>query len=43
MKKTDNFQTSTGETVTISPAEYEEFRTQSKRISELESRVAVLV
>lgn len=43
MKKTDNFQASTRETVTISRAEYEEFQAQSKRISELESRVAVLM
>ena len=43
MKKTDNFQTSTGETVTISRAEYEKLQAQSKRVSELESRVDVLM
>ena len=43
MKKTDNFQTSTGEMVTISRAEYEEFQTQRKKISELESRVDLLM
>ena len=39
MKKTDNFQTSNAEMVTISRAEYEEFQAQRKKISELESRV----
>ena len=39
MKKTDNFQTSTGETVTISRAEYEE---QQGRIARLEQQVSVL-
>jgi len=43
MEKTDNYQTSTGEMVTISRAEYEEFQAQRKKISELESRVDVLM
>lgn len=43
MKKTDNYQTSTGEMVTISRAEYEEFQAQRKKISELESRVDLLI
>ena len=43
MEKTDNYQTSTGEMVTLSRAEYEEFQTQRKKISELESRVDVLM
>ena len=43
MKKTDNYQTSTGEMVTISRAEYEEFQAQRKKISELESRIDVLM
>jgi len=43
MKKADNFQTSTGEMVTISRAEYEELQAQRKKISELESRVEVLM
>ena len=43
MKKTDNFQTSNAEMVTISRAEYEKLQAQSKRISELESRVDVLM
>ena len=43
MKKTANMQTSTGETVTISRAEYEEFQAQRKQISELENRVDVLL
>ena len=43
MKKTDNYQTSTGVMVTISRAEYEEFQAQRKKISELESRVDVLM
>ena len=43
MKKADNFQTSNAEMVTISRAEYEELQAQSKRVSELESRVDVLM
>ena len=43
MKKTDNFQTSNAEMVTISRAEYEEFQAQRKKISELESRVDLLM
>ena len=43
MKKTDDFQTSNAEMVTISRAEYEKLQAQSKRISELESRVDVLM
>ena len=43
MKKTENFQTSNAEMVTISRAEYEEFQAQRKKISELESRVDVLM
>ena len=43
MKKTDNFQTSNAEMVTISRAEYEKLQAQSKRVSELESRVDVLM
>ena len=43
MKKTDNFQTSNAEMVTISRAEYEEYQAQRKKISELESRVDVLM
>lgn len=43
MNKTENFQTSTGETVTISRAEYEKLQAQSKRISELEKHVDVLM
>ena len=43
MKKTDNNQTSSAEMVTISRAEYEEFQAQRKKISELESRVDVLM
>ena len=43
MKKTDNSQTSNAEMVTISRAEYEEFQAQRKKISELESRVDVLM
>ncbi len=43
MKKTDNFKTSTGETVTISRAEYEEFQAQRERISALEKQVEVLM
>ena len=43
MKKTDSFQTSTPETVTISRAEYEELQAQSRRVSELEGRMNVLM
>ena len=43
MKKTDNNRTSNAEMVTISRAEYEEFQAQRKKISELESRVDVLM
>ena len=43
MKKTDSNQTSNAEMVTISRAEYEEFQAQRKKISELESRVDVLM
>ena len=43
MKKTENFQTSNAEMVTISRAEYEELQAQSKRVSELESRVDMLM
>ena len=43
MKKTDNNQISNAEMVTISRAEYEEFQAQRKKISELESRVDVLM
>ena len=43
MEKTDNYQTSTGEMVTISRAEYEKLQAQSKRVSELESRVDLLM
>lgn len=43
MKKTDSFQTSNPETVTISRAEYEKLQAQSKRVSEPESRVDVLM
>ena len=43
MKKTDNNQTINAEMVTISRAEYEEFQAQRKKISELESRVDVLM
>ena len=43
MKKTDNNRTSNAEKVTISRAEYEEFQAQRKKISELESRVDVLL
>ena len=42
MNKTEKNHTSTGEMVTISRAEYEEFQAQRKKISELESRVDVL-
>ena len=43
MNKTEKNHTSTGEMVTISRAEYEEFQAQRKKISELESRVEVLM
>ncbi len=43
MKKTEMNQTSNTEMVTISRAEYEEFQAQRKKISELESRVDVLM
>ena len=43
MKTKDELQTSNGEMVTISRAEYEEFQAQSQRISELESRVEMLM
>ena len=43
MKKTDIFQTSNPEMVTISRAEYEKLQAQSQRVSELESRVDVLM
>ena len=43
MKKTGNYQTSNAEMVTISRAEYEKLQAQSKRISELESRVDLLM
>ena len=43
MKMTETNQTSNAEMVTISRAEYEKLQAQSKRISELESRVDVLM
>ena len=43
MKSTNDFQTSNPEIVTISRAEYEELQAQSKRVSELESRVDLLM
>ena len=43
MNKTDNCRTSNAEMVTISRAEYEEFQAQRKKISELESRVDLLM
>jgi len=43
MKKTDNNRTSNAEIVTISRAEYEKLQAQSKRVSELESRVDLLM
>ncbi len=43
MKKTEISQTSNAEMVTISRAEYEKLQAQSKRVSELESRVDVLM
>ena len=43
MKSTNEMQTSNAEMVTISRAEYEEFQAQRKKISELESRVDLLM
>ena len=43
LNKTEKNHTSTGEMVTISRAEYEKLQAQSKRVSELESRVDVLM
>ena len=43
MNKTNNFQASNAEMVTISRAEYENLQAQSKRVSELESRVDLLM
>ena len=43
MKKIDNIGTSNAKMVTISRAEYEEFQAQRKKISELESRVEMLM
>ena len=43
MKKTEITETSNAEMVTISRAEYEKLQAQSKRVSELESRVDVLM
>ena len=43
MNKIDNFRTSNAEMVTISRAEYEKLQAQSKRVSELESRVDLLM
>ena len=43
MKKTELNQTSNAEMVTISRAEYEKLQAQSKRVSELESRVDLLM
>ena len=43
MKKPEISQTSNAEMVTISRAEYEKLQAQSKRVSELESRVDVLM
>ena len=43
MKKTDNWKLSNTEMVTISRAEYERLQAQSKRVSELESRVDLLM
>ena len=43
MNKTEKNHTSTGEMVTISRAEYQELQAQSKRVSELESRVDLLM
>ena len=43
MEKKDNLQTRNPDTVTISRSEYEEFQAQRKKISELESRVDMLM
>lgn len=43
MKKIGSLQTGVPETVTISRAEYEKLQAQSKRVSELESRVDMLM
>ena len=43
MNKKNDFQTSNAEMVTISRAEYEKLQAQSKRVSELESRVDLLM
>ena len=43
MNKTEKNQTSNAEMVTISRAEYEKLQAQSKRVSELESRVDLLM
>ena len=43
MNKKNDFQTSNAEMVTISRAEYEKLQAQSKRVSELENRVDVLM
>ena len=43
MKKTEITETSNAEMVTISRAEYEKLQAQSKRVSELESRVDLLM
>ena len=43
MNKTEKNQTSNAEMVTIFRAEYEKLQAQSKRVSELESRVDVLM
>ena len=43
MNKAEKNQTSNAEMVTISRAEYEEFQAQRKKISELESRVDILM
>ena len=43
MNKKNDFQTSNAELVTISRAEYEKLQAQSNRVSELESRVELLM
>ena len=43
MKKTEITETSNAEMVTISRAEYAEFQAQRRKISELESRVDLLM
>ena len=43
MNKTGNFQTSNAAKVTISCAEYEKLQAQSKRVSDPESRVDLLI